>query len=343
MQNRTTSFWGGAAVAALLVTAGGADAGQDRTWTQPPAQTFNAHTITLDHVIADVTIAVRDGGPATVSIQGPRYLVNEIHAQGANNALTITGPDSYGNNSVNVWDWTKWFDYSDVQEGHLKIALTVARGSDVNARHMIGDLSAGDLGGHLYIETISGDVKVGRVADAKLKVVGGGDISVAGVQNSLQLDIAGSGDVKVGNVGGAAGVTVAGSGNTTLGTVGSGVNANIAGSGDLVVQNVNGPVSISMAGSGDVKIAGGNANPLKISMVGGGDFSFAGTAVNPTISAIGSGDVWLAAYTGHLSSSGMADVRIGKDHDSDDDDNGNRHHMRMPPVPPVPPLPRHNG
>ena len=342
MQSRTKSFMGGAAVAAFLLTAGGADAGQDQTWTQQPAQSFNAHAIALDHVIADVIVTVKDGGPVTYAVQGPRYLVNEMHAQAAGGVLTIAGPEHDGIHSVNVWDWSKWFDYSDVNEGHMRVTLSVPRGSDLSTRHMIGDLTAGDIGGHLSVETISGDVKVGRVMDAKVKIVGGGDVSIAAVQGSVQADVSGSGDVKVGNIGGAAAVTVAGSGDTSLGNVGSGVNVNIAGSGDLNVGTVNGPVTVSLAGAGDVRIASGNANPLKVSMVGGGDFSFGGTAVNPTISAMGSGDVWLRAYTGHLSTSGMADVHVGDKHsENDDDDDGYRHHMHLPaiPVPPSPPAP----
>jgi hypothetical protein len=339
MQSRTKSFLGGAAVAAFLLTAGGADAGQDQTWAQQPAQSFNAHAVSLDHVIADVVITVKDSGPVTYAVQGPRYLVNAMHAQVAGGTLTIAGPENEGLHGFNVWDVSKWFDYSDVNQGHMRVTLSVPRGSDLTTRHMIGDLTAGDTDGHLSIETISGDVKVGRVTDAKVKIVGGGDVSIAAVQGSVQADVSGSGDVKVGNVGGAASVTVAGSGDTSLGNVGAGVNVNIAGSGDLNVGTVNGPVTVSLAGAGDVKIAGGKADPLKISMVGGGDFSFGGMAVNPTISAMGSGDVWLKAYTGHLSTSGMADVHVGDRHSDSDDDN--YRHMRLPaiPVPPAPPAP----
>jgi hypothetical protein len=334
---------GGAAIAAFLITSGGADAGQDRTWIQPPAQNFNVHAVTLDHVIADVVITVKDGGPATYAVQGPRYLVSDMRAQAANGVLTITGPQHEDDHSINVWDWTKWFDYSDVHEGHMRVMLTVPRGSDIKTQHMIGDLTAGDTNGHLSVETISGDVKIGHVTDAKVKIVGGGDVTIASVQGALQADISGSGDVRVGNIGGAAAVTVAGSGDTSLGNVGAGVNVNIAGSGDLRVGTVNGPVTVSLAGAGDVRIANGKADPLKVSMVGGGDFSFGGMAVNPSISAMGSGDVWMRAYTGHLSSSGMADVRVGdrdNDHDSDDDDDDGHHHQHpVPPVPPAPPAP----
>ncbi len=138
-------------------------------------------------------------------------------------------------------------DYSDVEQQKVKVWVTVSRGTAVSAKGMIGDLSVGDTYGHLFVETVSSDVKVGHVSDAKLKVVGGGDISVAGLQGMLSLDIAGSGDVKVGSVGGAATVSVAGSGDTTLSNVGSNFSANIAGSGDVRVGNVNGSVSISMA------------------------------------------------------------------------------------------------
>lgn len=345
MQSRMRSFLGGAAMAAFLVSAGGADAGQDTTWTKLPVQNFDARNLSLDHVIADVTVNVRDGGQASVEIQGPRYLVNDMHAQAGGGTLSITGPAS-DNRNFNVWDVSKWFDYSDVNEQKIRVWVTVPRGSDVNATHMIGDLTIGDLMGHLSVETISSDVKVGRVTDAKLKIVGGGDISVTSVQGMLSLDIAGSGDVKVGSVGGAASITVAGSGDTVLSNVGGGLKADIAGSGDLTAGNVNGPVNVSMAGSGDVRIAGGKADPLKISMVGGGDFHFGGLAVNPSISSIGSGDVWIKAYTGHLSSSGMGDVHIGND-DGDDDDDGH-HHMHaptaptVPSAPPAPPAPHHH-
>jgi hypothetical protein len=329
MQNRMKSFFGGAAVAMLLVSAGGADAGQDRSWTKLPSQSFDARNVVLDHVIADVTVNVRNGGKTSVDIQGPRYLVNDMHTQSGGGTLSISGPSNDKRN-FNVWDVSKWFDYSDVgDDQRVRVWVTVPKGSDVNAKRMIGDLSIGDTNGRIYVETITGDVKVGRVSDARLKVVGGGDISVSAVQGTLSLDIAGSGDVRVGNVSGSAAITVAGSGDSSISNVGAGLNANIAGSGDLKVGNVNGPVTISMAGSGDVSIAGGKADPLKVSMVGGGDLSFGGVAVNPTLSSIGSGDVWINAYQGHLSSSGMGDIHIGRE-DGD-------HRYPAPPAPPSPP------
>jgi hypothetical protein len=332
MQNMK-SLLGGAAVAALLISAGGADAGQDRTWTKQPTQNFQSRSLMLDHVVADVTIGTSNGSGTSISIQGPRYLVDDMHVQSEGGVLHVSGPENSSHN-FSVWDVSKWFDYSDVNEQTVKVTLFMPRGSDVVARHMIGDLNAGDLG-HVDVESVSSDMKIGHANDAKIKVAGSGDISISGVATTLSLDVAGSGNVHVGPVGNSANISVAGSGDTTMTGVGAGLTVSIAGSGNLDVGTVNGPVSVSTAGSGDVKIAGGTANPLKVSMVGGGDLDFGGAAVNPSISALGSGDVWIKSYTGHLSSSGMADVHIG---DGDD-----HHAMRIPPIPPVPPVPAMPG
>jgi hypothetical protein len=125
MQNRMKSFFGGAAVAMLLLSAGGADAAQDRSWTKLPPQSFDAHSVTLDHVIADVTVNVRDGGKTSVEIQGPHYLVDSMHTQGGGGALSITGPAN-DNRNFNVWDVSKWFDYSDVGEDQrVRVWVTV--------------------------------------------------------------------------------------------------------------------------------------------------------------------------------------------------------------------------
>jgi len=322
-------MFGGAAAAAFLISAGGADAGQDHTWIKQPTQNFPARSILLDHVVADVTVGTGGGNGTSVSVQGPVYLVQSLHVQDGGGVVRISGPDESVRN-FSVWDVSKWFDYSDVNEETVKVTIIAPRGSDLVARHMIGDLTTGDLG-HVDVESVSSDMRIGHANDAKIKVAGSGDISIAGVNTTLSLDVAGSGDVKVGRIGGMADISVAGSGETSISGVGAGLTASIAGSGDLDVGSVNGPVSVSTAGSGNVKIAGGNANPLKVSIVGGGDLDFGGNAVNPSISAMGSGDIWIKSYTGHMSSSGMADVHIG---DSDD-----HHAMHIPPVPPVPPVP----
>ena len=317
----------GAAVAAALILPVAAHAGEDRTWVSKPAQTFNARSLDLEHVFGDATIKVTDGGPMSVQISGPRFLVDPMQVTTRGDTLVVMGPRNTGR-GFSVWDWSKWFDYSDVGEkGKVKVTISVPRGSDVTADKQIGDLTMGDLDGHFSVESINSDIRAGRVTDAKIKVVGGGDTTIAAVAGNISLDIAGAGDVNVGNVGSAT-IQVAGAGDTTLGQVHSGLSVSIAGSGDLDIASVNGPVTLSIAGSGDVRIKGGKANPFKVSMVGGGDVVFGGQAVDPTVSALGSGDVWIKSYTGNLSSSGMADVHIG-----------DRDFPPMRPMRPMPPMP----
>jgi hypothetical protein len=329
MANQMKQFLGGAALAAILtLPSAGAFSAEDRTWIQHPAQSFAAHDLDLERVVADVTINVTNGGPVTMSVSGPKFLVDGVQSHMNGATLVVTGPKN-AEMSFSVWDISKWFDYSDVgDKARVKVVLNVPRGTDVVAHKMIGDMRAGDLESHVTLESAAGDIVFGKVSEAHLKAAGSGDISIAGVSGPLELGVAGSGDIKVGPSA-TANVSIAGSGDTTLGPVNGALRADIAGSGDLVVGGVNGPVTISIAGAGDVKINGGQATPLKVSIVGAGDFGFAGNAVDPTISAIGSGDVWIKSYTGKLSSSGMADVTIGEHKNSGGT-------SWTPPVPPAP-------
>jgi len=328
MAGNTKQMLAGAAVAALLtMPAVGASSAEDHTWITHSPQNFTAHAVDLERVLADVTVNPTGGnGQISMTVAGPKYLVEDVQSHSNGTTLVISGPQKAANN-FSVWDVSKWFDYSDVGEkSRVKIVLNVPRGTDITTHKMIGGLKAGDLDSKVSIETVSGDVAIGRVKEAKLSVVGSGDISVGAVAGKLTLEVAGSGDVKAGPSQ-TAHVSIAGSGATTLGAVNGGLDADIAGSGDLVVASVNGPVDVSIAGAGRTDIKAGHATPLKASLVGSGDFNFGGDAVDPNISAIGSGDVWIKSYTGKLSSSGMADitigdkkVKVGKHHGDDDDD-----------------------
>ncbi|MBU6297607.1 MAG: DUF2807 domain-containing protein [Alphaproteobacteria bacterium] len=308
MPNRIESFVIGAAVAALVILPAKA-----KDWTQidRPAQTFQAHAVDLEKVSADVTVKPVNGPANVVSLQisGPRDLVDEVKSRTASGVLTVSGPRD--EHSFSVWDWSKWFDYSHLDDKNkIKITLTVPRGSAITAKHMFGDLVVGDLDGKVWVETASGDVRIGRVSEATVKAVGSGDIQIGAVNGPLDLNIAGSGDVKVTSAAGAR-VSIAGSGDTVLGAINGPLKADIAGSGDLSIDSVAGPVVLSIAGAGDTRIHSGHADPLKVSIVGAGDLEFGGEAVDPQISAIGSGDVWLKSYSGKLNSSGMASVRVG--------------------------------
>jgi len=308
MKTQIQSLLIGAAIAAAVTLPAKA---ADWTWVNRPAQTFQAHAVDLERVSADVTIRPV-GGPegVTMTISGPRFLVDDVKAQAASGVLVVSGSNNSAGN-FDVWDWSKWFDYSHLDDKNkIRITLNVPHGSAITAKRMIGDLTIGDLNGKVWIETASGDIKIGRVSEATLKAAGSGDIQIGAVSGPLDLSVAGSGDVKVASAAGAK-VSIAGSGDTMLGAIKGPLKADIAGSGDLTVGSVAGPVVLSIAGAGDTHINGGRADPFKVSIVGSGDVSFNGEAVDPQISAIGSGDVWIKSYTGKLSSSGMADVKIG--------------------------------
>lgn len=314
MRTQTTSILIGAAVAAMLVLPARA---ADWTWVQGQPHGFAAHSVDLEGVTADVTVRPVPGqGNVTMSVSGPRVLVDEIKTKTGSDVLTVWSP--HGGSDYGVWDWSKWFDYSHVDsEKKVKIELTMPQGASLTAKRMVGDLTVGDLDGKIYLETASGDIKIGRVSQATVKAVGSGDIAIGAVGSALDLSVAGSGDIKVASAQGAK-VSIAGSGDTLLGVINGPLKADIAGSGDLTVQSVNGPVVLSIAGAGSTEIKSGYANPLKVSIVGSGDLSFGGDAVDPSISAIGSGDVWIKSYTGKLSSSGMANISIGNKKDKDD-------------------------
>lgn len=314
MRTQTSSILIGAAVAALVILPARAS---DWTWVNGETHGFAARQVDLEHIAADVTVKPVDGqGGVKLSLFGPRFLVNEIATKTEGDTLVVSG---HADHNFGVWDWSKWFDYSHVDNNKkVRIVLLVPHGSPLIARHMVGDLTVGDLDGKINIDTASGDVKIGRVASADVNAAGSGDIEIGQVNGGLQLSVAGSGDIKVGPTQGAK-VSIAGSGDAMLGPVNGPLRADLAGSGGLTIQSVNGPVVLSVAGSGDTDIKGGTANPLKVSIVGSGGLSFGGVAVDPTISALGSGDVWLRSYTGKLSSSGMANVSIGDKHDDNDD------------------------
>ena len=52
-------------------------------------------------------------------------------------------------------------------------------------------------------------------------------------------------------------------------------------------------------------------DPFRVDIAGSGDVRFGGTANNPDVSVMGSGDVWIAAYTGTLNADG-AEIRVGQ-------------------------------
>ena len=321
MRSPISSMLIGATVAAFLVLP--AVAG-DSGWITWPTKSYTASALRVDDVVGNVRVNVADG-PMKVDVSGSREMVSGLTVKTEGNLLRISGSEVA---SFNVWDWKKWFDFSNIHdehEGKLFIKVTVPKGTDVRIEDLVGNATVGDTYGTLRLETVSGDSTVGRVNDARVALAGSGKISMADVAGELRLDIAGSGRVTAGHVGSVR-ADIAGSGDAQVGAINGGLRVDIAGSGDFTASKVNGPVNVDIAGSGNVKIADGIADPLHVDIIGAGDLYFGGNAVNPHVSAMGSGNVHIKSYTGKLSNDGMADVVVGDNHVA-------------PPMPPVPPMP----
>jgi len=330
MNNSRSSMLLGAAVAAFLILPA---AGANNDWVVWPAKTFDTKALKVNDLVGSVRVNVGNG-PMKVEVSGNRNLVAGLTVKNQNGTLLISADEA---DSVNVWDWNHWFDFSHINEEHdgkLFVTVTVPKGSDVRIEDLVGNATVGDTFGPVRLETTAGNSTVGRTSEARISMAGSGKTAVADVAGELRIEVAGSGHVMAHNAGSVR-ADIAGSGDATIASIVNGLRVSIAGSGDLAVSRVNGPVSVDIAGSGNVKIADGVADPLKVDILGAGDLYFGGLAVNPSVSAMGSGNVHIKAYKGKLRNDGMADVVIGSE--------------AVPPVPPVPgqppkpPVPPHHG
>ncbi len=286
-------------------------AAADSDWVTKPRMTFQTRKVHFDSIIGTIKIDVRDGGPMTLDVSGTRRAVNGLETHVDDGVLRIDGGDE--SDTVSVWDWRKWFDFSDVNRSHrykLSLHLVVPRGSDVSVDDFVGDATIGDTMGALDFTANATKSKVGKLKSAKIELDGSGQVDMSQVAGPLRLEIDGSGRVNAGDVE-SVHAELNGSGDASIGSVHGPLNLDIAGSGSLTATKVVGPVDIDIAGAGSVKIADGLADPFKVDIAGSGDVFFGGVAVNPHIDALGSGKVKLHAIRGKLDSEGMANVKIG--------------------------------
>lgn len=280
-------------------------------WVTKPRKSFNVKKVHFSSVIGSIKVDVKDSGPMTLDVSGTKRAVDGLDVNVDDGTLQIEGSDEGG--TIAVWDWHKWFDFSDVGKSHhykLDLRLTVPRGSDVAVEDFIGNAAIGDTMGNLTFSANATKSKIGKVKDAKIELEGSGQVDMAQVFGALNIEIDGSGRVNAGDVK-SVHAELNGSGDAAIGSINGPLHLEIAGSGSLTATKVNGPVKIEIAGAGSVKIADGVADPFKVEIAGSGDVFFGGLAVNPSIDAFGSGKVKLHAIKGKLNSEGMANVKIG--------------------------------
>ncbi|MCC6918119.1 MAG: DUF2807 domain-containing protein [Alphaproteobacteria bacterium] len=289
-----------AAAPAAIICAAAASAGE-----QTLNQTFQTHRLQIDALIAHLTVNVQDGASGmNVAVDGTQEMVQKLRMTTSGDALVLSMDGSGEDWWSDMWDWTS------ASSEDLTITVTVGPGTPVKVANFIGDATVGDIRAEIEFNSTGGETSIGEVTDAEVAIAGSGDISLARATGKVEASIAGSGTIRTGDTGDAT-VEIAGGGDIIMGVINGGLNVDVAGSGEVTVKSVSGKVDIDVAGSGDVRIDGGNANPFRVDIAGSGDVRFGGTAHDPNVSVMGSGDVWIAAYTGTLSSDG-ADIKIGQ-------------------------------
>ena len=282
----------------------------DGNWITKPRQSFSVRKVHFDSVIGSIKIDVKDGGPMLLDVSGTKRAVDGLSARVEDGVLSIEGSQEQ---NISVWDWRKWFDFSEVNRSHrykLALHLVVPRGADVGVEDFIGDATIGDTMGNLDFSANATKSKIGKMKSAKIELDGSGQVDMTQVMGPLKIEIDGSGRVNAGDVQ-SVHAELNGSGDAVLGAVQGPLHLEVAGSGNLTATKVTGPVHIEIAGAGSVKIADGVADPFNVEIAGSGDVFFGGVAVNPHIEALGSGKVRIHAIRGKLNSEGMANVRIG--------------------------------
>jgi len=324
----------GAAVAALLILPGLTNAAPVEVqallvsdsggWVTSPQKSFAVRSVKLDDIIGQLSVAVKPSGPVTLAVAGIKSRVDGLEVSADGGVLRIKG-----HHVSSVWDWRDWFNFSGdnkIDPRKLQVRLTVPVGTALWVDGQIGDAVIGDTQAPLRFEAVTSNVRIGRVGEAKLSLAGSGKIDAAEIAGPLKLAIAGSGKVHIAKCKSVK-ADIAGAGDAQFGTIDGGLHLSIAGSGDVAADSINGPLHVSIAGSGSVKIANGLADPMHVSVMGSGSVDFGGMAVDPHVSAMGSANVRLKAYRGHLSSSGSVDIKVngqsvkaGSDSGDDDSD-----------------------
>ncbi|WP_304170278.1 GIN domain-containing protein [Phenylobacterium aquaticum] len=153
---------------------------------------------------------------------------------------------------------------------------------------------------------------VGKTASLSFSNAGCGDWTVANVAGKFRLNEAGSGDVNVGSVGEAV-IRIAGSGDVHTQAIAGRLEVETAGSGDVWAASIGGPLNVKIAGSGDVRVAGGHADEMAVTIAGSGDVRFDGVVGELKAKIAGSGDVSVKQVTGGVSKAivGSGSVNIG--------------------------------
>lgn len=241
---------------------------------------YQASSLELDQLTANVAVETHLGVDMEVTITGPEDEVKAIRAYVHDRTLVIGGSTESGQGGMTVVSHggsthirggrgivirsgnfmsnvfgggMTVISGGSSNESATKVTVKVPLGTPVSVSGGIGNTRLGDINGPLTVNVCAdGDVEAGRMTDVNLHVQGSGDIRIAEVTGSAVAQIQGSGDI-----------TIEGGNITTL-------SASIMGSGDVTVDGVAQRASLSVMGSGDIRVARVLERPSK-SVMGSGD------------------------------------------------------------------------
>lgn len=145
----------------------------------------------------------------------------------------------------------------------------------------------------------AGRTEIAASESAYIDIAGCGALTLADVQNALELDIAGASDVTAGSAG-SLNADIAGAGEITLGAVAGGAELDISGAGNITIASLTGDFVLDSAGASDITIQGGSIATAEIDMAGTGDIDIAAPVQTLNAQIMGVGHIEVAATVGDM-------------------------------------------
>lgn len=175
-------------------------------------KSFAAEKIALRNLSAELHIDADNGTTVRVTASGEKRVLDALQWKMSGAHLEISQPPMQashnavhvernmvitrdGGRSTTIIGGTSSANASKSMS--LALHVAVPRDVPVTVSSFAGNLDIGTLSAPVSVELLSGTLSAGRLGPARLSIVGGGEIAVARIDGSLDLEIAGSGDITV--------------------------------------------------------------------------------------------------------------------------------------------------
>ena len=183
-------------------------------------------------------------------------------------------------------------DEDDAVKVWVDFVIRVPQGVSADIESVVGNVTANDLGGDLWVDTHAGDIIVdGGMGDVEVDT-GSGDVRVSNRDGDVSADT-GSGEVEINNIDGDVSADTGSGDVTVIGVEGRRIEAD-TGSGDVRLERVSGSLTVD-TGSGDIEVLDLRAGAVLSADTGSGDVRLSGdmSQVEEIEIDTGSGDVEL--------------------------------------------------